>query len=72
MKREYKKLLLGLLFVLWIVLRVLEIIYQSDAMSVNDKILAVLGFVAFSILGADNLWEWWKLRKQRISDSSKQ
>lgn len=72
MKREYKKLLLGLLFVLWIVLKGLEIIYQSDAMSANAKILAVLGFVAFSILGADNLWEWWKLRKQRKADSSKQ
>jgi hypothetical protein len=34
-------------------------------MSANDKILTVLGFVAFPILGADNLWEWWKLRKQR-------
>lgn len=67
MKREYKKLLFGLLCLLWLLLKTFEIIYQSDAMSANEKTLVVLGFVAFSILGADNLWEWWKLRKQRKS-----
>jgi|GEM_PF-3362925 len=65
MKPELKKLLFGILCLLWIALKITEIIYKSDAMSANDKILTVLGFVAFPILGADNLWEWWKLRQQR-------
>ncbi len=65
MKSEFKKLLFGILCMLWIALKVVEIIYQSDAMSANEKTFTVLGFAAFTFLGADNLWEWWKLRKQR-------
>ena len=65
MKAELKKLLFGILCMVWIALKISEIIYKSDTMSANEKTFTVLGFVAFTFLGADNLWEWWKLRKQR-------
>lgn len=65
MKAELKKLLFGILCMVWIALKISEIIYKSDTMSANEKTFTVLGFFAFSILGVDNLWEWWKLRKQR-------
>ena len=65
MKKEISKLLFGLLCFLWIALKVYDLMYEGNTMSANKKTAIVLGFFAFSVLGIDNLREWWKLRKQR-------
>jgi hypothetical protein len=65
MKKEISKLLFGLWCFLWIALKVYDLMYEGNTMSANKKTAIVLGFFAFSVLGIDNLREWWKLRKQR-------
>lgn len=65
MKKEIQKLIAGILCLLWIIVKIDQLIIEGHEMTNSKKTFIFLGFVAFSFIGAENLKEWWKLRKQR-------
>lgn len=64
-KTQLYRLVFGLLCFVWIGFKVYELFDPSEVMTNTRKILTYLGFLAFGVMGADNLGTWWKERRRK-------
>ncbi len=63
-KTQLYRLVFGLLCFVWIGIKVHELFDPTEIMTDTRKIFIYLGFLAFGVMGADNLGTWWKERRK--------
>ncbi len=64
-KTQLYRLVFGILCFVWIGFKVQQLLDPAEVITPTNKVLIYLGFLAFGVMGADNLGTWWKERKKK-------